>query len=198
MNIIRGLRLSSILNAAILLIVGLMMIIDPRGSSTTIAWIAGIFILVLGAIEILRYIRNSGYSYMARGGIVGPVLKVVLGIFIITHTGSIVNFFAIIFAIFVIVNGVMVLENGLMLRKGLLPTWYITFLLGIALIIAGVAMFFAPVSTSNVAMVIVGVVLLIAAAVQIYTLIQTGKINAEIYQAAKDAEDEANGNIIDI
>lgn len=197
MEFIKKLRISANLNAVLTILIGVLFCIDPYGSSSTIAVIAGAVILCNGLFDIGRYIKAGAYAYFLRSSLFTGILKCILGIFIFTHTGTMVTMFSYIFSIFIIANGITSLENAIQLARAEVSGWIVNLILAVLVIAAGAVMLFHPVGTAYTMAIYIGIILIADGVIELFTLYRMRKIGREFYRSLKYFKDEIDGNIID-
>lgn len=197
MEFLKKIRVNAVVNGVLLILMGLLFILFPYRASSTIAVIAGIVVLCIGVFDVLRYVTAGGYSYYVQGSLFQGVVKIVLGIFILTHTDTMVALFSYVFSIFIIVSGVTCMENSLQLKQAGVSSWILTLVLSVLETGAGIVMLFHPVGTASTAALIIGILLLVEGVTQLLTLYQLKKIRKDFFRTLKDIQDEIDGNIID-
>ncbi len=104
------------------------------------------------------------------------VVKCVLGIFILTHAGTLLTMLTYIFSIFVLMGGFHSIEGAMQLRKAGIPGWGANAILSAVIIGAGVFMLFFPFSAIDTAILVVGVILVIDGATELFTSFQMKKL----------------------
>lgn len=185
-------------NAILTVFIGILFVLNPSGTGSTIALIAGIAILVSGIGDIVRYISDREYGLFVSGSLFGGIIKCVLGIFAITHTGTIITLLSYILSVFVIVSGVNCLESSTQLKKANVSGWAVNMLLSVIILGAGIFMLFFPFDAASTAIMIVGIILVVDGLTELFTAWRMKKIGREINRAMKDIQDEMDGNIIDM
>ena len=197
MEFIKKWRASAVVNALLTILIGLLFVINPYGASSTIAVVAGVIIFCNGILDIIRYVKTDGYAYFVRGSLFTGVMKCVLGIFIFSHTDTMLALFSYIFSIFIIINGVTFMENASQLRWAGVNGWMLNMILAVVITVAGVIMLFKPISAASSAAIFVGIILIVNGITELFTIYQLKKIGKEFYRTVKDMKDEIDGNIID-
>lgn len=91
------------------LIVGVLLLIDPVGFTSGIIKAAGIALMILGLIEIVKYFRTSAEEALLGQTLVRGLVAVLAGAFCIFKT----EWFIITFPVLTIMYGVIILLAGL-------------------------------------------------------------------------------------
>ncbi|MCD7818806.1 MAG: DUF308 domain-containing protein [Lachnospiraceae bacterium] len=198
MELLKRMRVNMTVNAILTIFIGILFVLNPGGTGSTIALIAGIAILVSGIGDILRYVSAHEYRYFADGSLFGGVIKCVLGLFMITHTGTVISLLFYVLSIFVIISGVNCLQSSTQLKRAGVPGWTVNMLLAIVILAAGVFMLFFPFDAASTAIMIVGIILIADGLTEFFTSWRMKKIGRDFDRAMKDIKDEMDGNIIDM
>jgi uncharacterized membrane protein HdeD (DUF308 family) len=197
MEFLKKLRVSAAVGALLTVLMGILFVLYPYGVTSTIAVIAGLVVLCNGILDIVRYLVADHYVSYVRGNLFNGILKCVLGVFILTHSDTIIALFSYIFGIFIIMSGVGCLEGSMQLRKAEVSGWMVNFILAAAVTIAGIVVLFCPVTAASAAAWFVGIVLIVDGIAELFMIYRLKKIGKEFFQSFRDIRDELNGNIID-
>lgn len=160
-------RENKLIIACVSLLLGILFIVNPGGSGKVIAVIAGCVVLIAGIANFIRRLASDEAEQMANGSLQGIII-VILGIFMLTHVSTIIALLSYIFGIILLVAGTRSLENTLRLRREGLEDRNWNILLAALVMLVGVFMLFVPHGTVNVAIFIVGVILVIYGAAELY------------------------------
>lgn len=198
MEFLKKIRMHAILSSVLTILIGLLFVLFPYSAGSTIAMLAGIAILCLGVFDVVRYFTAGGYSWYVRESLFIGILKLILGIYVVTHTDTVMTLFSYIFGIFIIVSGITSLQDSFRIKDAGVSGWGLTMCLSILVAAAGVIMLFCPIEAASTAAAFIGVALLAEGAVNLLTLWQLKKIKNDFLQDLKDIQDERNGNIIDM
>ena len=196
-ELFKKVRLNIILTSIITLIIGIMLVVKPTESTLIIVYIIGAFLVIMGIIEIIMYMVNIDFERYVRGRLFPAILMLVLGIFILTHTATVVTWFSVILSILVIINSVNTIEDAIQLGRARIGGWWISMILAVLVLILGVVMLFTPNLASDTAAILLGVGLIVEAATAIYTVIRMKQLGNAVGNAFKEVRDEIEGNIID-
>lgn len=198
MELFKKIRVNMTVNAVLTIVIGILFVLNPGGTGSTIALIAGIAILLSGISDIIRYISDREYGFLVSGSLFGGVIKCVLGLFAVTHTGTIITLLTYILSVFVIIGGVNCLESSMQLKKAHVSAWGINMALSAVILAAGIFMLFFPFDAASTAIIIVGVILIADGLNELFTSWRLKKIGKEFGKTIKEIKDEIDGNIIDM
>ncbi len=153
--------------ACVSILLGILFIVNPGGSGKVIAVIAGCIVLIAGIVNLIRFFSSDGEE-RATGGSLRGIIMIVLGIFMLTHVSTVIALLSYILSIVLLIAGTRSLENTLRLRREGLADRNWNILLAALVMLAGVFMLFAPHGSVNVAIFIVGIILVIYGVVELY------------------------------
>ncbi len=160
-------RENKLIIACVSLLLGILFIVNPGGSGKVIAVIAGCVVLIAGITNLVRHLASDEADRTANGSLQG-IIMIILGLFMLTHVSTIIALLSYIFGIILLVAGTRSLENTLRLRREGLESSSWNILLAALVMLVGVFMLFVPHGTVNVAIFIVGVILVIYAVAELY------------------------------
>lgn len=183
---------SSIINSILLLIFGLLLILQSEVTIVTISYIIGGILVALGAIEILKFIKNINGVEKGSIDIVYGIVCVVMGIIVIKSPQAIASIIPFIIGIIIIINSATKLQYSLELRKNENDLWLSTLILSIVMTICGVVLVFNPFKGAVFITRIVGAFILVYSVLDlISTLVIKNtytKIKNTLEENIKDAE----------
>lgn len=183
---------SSIINSILLLIFGLLLILQSEATIVTISYIIGGILVALGAIEILKFIKNINGVEKGSIDIVYGIVCVVMGIIVIKSPQAIASIIPFIIGIIIIINSATKLQYSLELRKNENDLWLSTLILSIVMTICGVVLVFNPFKGAVFITRIVGAFILVYSVLDlISTLVIKNtytKIKNTLEENIKDAE----------
>lgn len=149
--------------AILLLLLGIILLVLQSGAISLIVIVAGALLIVYGANALSRGIRHD-----TSGDLVIGLLGCIIGLLLIIASGLFVTLMVYILAAFLIVFGVFkLIEAGK--NKGRRD---VNLIVGIILVVLGVLFAVYPGATANTLMIIIGVILIIVAALSIWSYLK--------------------------
>lgn len=185
---------SSIINSILLLIFGILLIAQSEATILTISYIIGGILVAIGAIAVLKFIKNIDDLEKSGNGldIVYGVVCVIMGILVIRNPQTIASIIPFIIGIIIIINSATKLQYSLELKRQENDLWTSTLILSIVMSICGVTLIFNPFKGAVFLTRIVGIFILIYS---ILDLISTmvirnsfKKVASIVEENIKDAE----------
>ena len=150
-----------IVDAILLIALGLVMLIWPQWSLKIIFTWIGIGLIVLGAIKGILYFAKKDKSERRITNLLVGLLQLVAGIFVIAKAEYLASHFPIVMAILLAYGAIIILIRAIRLKDGNKNTFTLTLVLGIVTLILAVVVFVHPVLLANVMMQATGVSMII-------------------------------------
>lgn len=197
MEFIKKLSMNAVITAILTVVVGIVFIVNPSGSTDFIVMLLGVILLIAGIFDLIMYLKNAGNPFVTRNELLTGVLKLILAVFILRKPDSIVTLISFMFSIYVIIDGLKGLSNAVTLGRIKAGGWIVNLILSIAIIIAGAVLLFNPMEAVGTAATIMGIILVVDGLSALFTLIRLKQLGVEIRRTFKDVKDEIDGNIID-
>lgn len=127
---------------------------------TTLAYIIGAMVLVIGIVEIILFFTTVGLfgggAFLADG-----IITTILGIIMLSNERVVAGFLPFIFAMWFIYEGISELSMAISAGKMKIPYWWVLLITSIFEIIFGMLAFFNPVGGAIYLTVLLGVFLLV-------------------------------------
>ena len=169
---IKGLRLNITISGIISVIIGILLLIYPTESHTTISKGIAAIIVLAGICIILSQIFENGFNAM--GIVVGGVLAVI-GIWIFLAPGSIVSIIPIAIGVLLVVHGLQDLGLAIEAVKVKAPRAWLTFIIAIVNILLGAVCVADAFKIVNLATRIIGAMLIYDGITDIFTVHKVNK-----------------------
>lgn len=189
MKILKKIKIDMWINAIMTLIIGILFIARPQGAMEVTAIVAGAVIFANGLIDLIYYMNIWSELYI-RGVLFEGILKCILGIFIITHSGITSILFSYIFSIYIIISGIICLETAVYMQKAFGFNSGIYVVLSCVVVIAGIIMMFFSPDTVKSAALMAGVIFVISGVIDSIMLYRIHKISKNFVGEIKDIVDE--------
>lgn len=143
-----------------LVVTGIYFLIHPSATMVSIAWMFGLAMLVSGAVNCLIYLSNRRYYIDSTWLLANSVIDLLIGVLFLCSDWIAAAFLPILFGVWAVVSGVIKLVNAAMIRRMQMPTWGGLLVVGLVLLVFGVAVFFRPVLAAVAVSAIVAIVLI--------------------------------------
>lgn len=156
------------------ILVGILLLIDPVGFTAGIIICAGVVLIVLGIVSIVKYFREDAREAAVSQALMKGLVALAAGLFCVLRS----RWFVLTFPILTIIYGVVILVAGLgkvqltvdMIRLKN-KKWFISAISAVLSIVCAVVILNNPFATTTVLWMFTGITLIIEAVVDIIVLI---------------------------
>lgn len=189
---------SSLISSIILMIIGVLLILQSEITIITISYLIGTLLIAMGAIAIIKFIKNINNIAREELDIFYGVVTIILGVIVVYNPEAIASIIPIIIGIGIIINSATKLQYALELRESLNNQWKTTVVISIISAVCGVILICNPFKGAVVIMQIIGGFIVAYSILDIVSTITIKKNVAAIHNAIdgniNDAEvvDEEN------
>ncbi|GEM_PF-443329 len=189
---------SSLISSIILMIIGVLLILQSEITIITISYLIGTLLIAMGAIAIIKFIKNINNVAREELDIFYGVVTIILGVIVVYNPEAIASIIPIIIGIGIIINSATKLQYALELRESLNNQWKTTVVISIISAVCGVILICNPFKGAVVIMQIIGGFIVAYSILDIVSTITIKKNVAAIHNAIdgniNDAEvvDEEN------
>ena len=189
---------SSLISSIILMIIGVLLILQSEITIITISYLIGTLLIAMGAIAIIKFIKNINNIAREELDIFYGVVTIILGVIVVYNPEAIASIIPIIIGIGIIINSATKLQYALELRESLNNQWKTTVVISKISAVCGVILICNPFKGAVVIMQIIGGFIVAYSILDIVSTITIKKNVAAIHNAIdgniNDAEvvDEEN------
>ena len=148
---------TSLLTSLIFAILGILLIVNPEGSTKAVSLIVGILFIVVGLYKLVDYCTTRGKYSFYNYDIAYGIIAIIIGIIAIVYKSQIETIFRVLIGIWIVYTGIIRLSLSLKLKLVQSPVWIYSLLISIIMIICGTYTIFV----SNVIVVTIGIVILV-------------------------------------
>lgn len=152
---------SSILESILMVILSIFLILEPIKTLTTVLWIFGIVMTVLGIVSVVSYFSlEKDYKLFSLSFIEG-LLQMIAGLLIIFKAESLTTVLPVLIGIWIIVKNMIRLQLAMNLSTIPESKWGLLFLVAILSILLGIIIIIDPFTSVLTITMIAGISLLI-------------------------------------
>ena len=131
---------SSLISSITLLIIGILLILQSEITIITISYIIGTLLIALGAIAIIKFIKNINNIAREDLDIVYGTVTIILGVIVIYNPEAIASIIPIIIGIGIVISSATKLQYAIELKDNLNGQWKTTLIFSIVSAICGVVL----------------------------------------------------------
>lgn len=166
-------KLSGIGLAVIEIIVGVLILIDPTGLTKAIITVAGIVLILMGAVLLINYFRSDPVGGVLGQGMTTGLMEVAIGVFCLIKTGWIVGVFDTVIGLAILISGVSKLGMAIDFLRLKDSSWKPALINAAVTLVC--AFIIVSVSASDMLWIFIGIVLIVQAVLDIVTTFFPGK-----------------------
>lgn len=181
---IRSIRNHMIIASILLLLLGVAFIVWPDEAARVLARASAICIIGLAVFELIVFILAKRKGFVDVPAVVVGVLLLALGIYLLINPDAILNFFNVIFGVIILIIGVDHMFQAIFIIRHIRKLWWISLLVGLLAIAAGILILVNPFSAIRTAMIIIGITMIVEAVGGLWNL---PALKARPETAVKDA-----------
>lgn len=157
----------SLIISILFIIIGLFLFIKPDITITTISYLIGGFLIILGIISCIRYFKSDYGINPFDFDLVYGVLVFITGLYFIIKPTMLAKIFPVILGIWIIINAVTKFQYALVLKKLKQDDFKYTLLISLLTFIWGVVLIINPLKTVLAVTQVIGVFIIIYAVLDI-------------------------------
>ncbi|MCM1364458.1 MAG: DUF308 domain-containing protein [Faecalibacterium sp.] len=161
------------------LLVGILLLINPVGFTSGIITVAGIILIVLGIISIVRYFRTDAFEAAVRHDLLKGLIILLSGAFCVFGTDWFIMTFpalTIIYGIVTLFAGLAKIQLGINMLRLKQGKWHFALISAAISIICAVVILANPFTTTTILWRFTGASLIVEAVLDIVTII-LGELN---------------------
>ena len=128
--------LTPIIGATLTIIIGILFVANPLFPEIAVATVLGGLTILVGIINLIMFFTNSKGEQIASANLIIAAMLIVLGIFTLTHTNTLINIITYALSLYLIGYGAKNIEYALIFRKNSSSGGFFFSLLSAILIVA--------------------------------------------------------------
>lgn len=194
---------SSLVTSIVLMVLGILLILQSEVTIITISYIIGTLLIALGAIAIIKFIKNINSITREDLDIVYGTVTIILGVIVIYNPEAIASIIPIIIGVGIVISSATKLQYAIELKENLSSKWKTTMIISVISAICGVILICNPFKGAVVIMQIIGGFIVIYSILDIISTITIKKnvnaihnaLDGKIEDAEVIEETEAKENV---
>lgn len=154
------------------LVVGFVLTFFSQGVLINTVRILGLVLLAYGLIQL--YVYFTGRSKAVSSLVYGLPMSLI-GLFILISPTTLISIFPIVIGIILLVASVIQMQKAFIIRKSGISSWFVSFVIAVALLIGGIVLIMRPVAIVASLLKIGGIFLI---AEGLFTLFESFQLNS--------------------
>lgn len=169
MEIFKKLKTYTYLISIFYVIMGLIMLLNPKFICDAVNYIVGILILVYGIIYIVKFLSKNDFNNLSKFNLLAGLLCIVFGIYILLNPTVLLSIIPFATGMLVLLDGFGKLKNTLDLKKAGFLKWWINLIISILFIGLGIYMMSQSFKVTELVVRFIGAILIVDAISDVWT-----------------------------
>jgi len=190
MNFFKRLGINYVVDAIICVAVGLILLFLPGVTMTILCKALAVLLIVAGAAMIISYVINKdnsiGYSAMFAVGL----LIAIIGVWIFMKPDVFISLIPLIAGVIIVINGVTNFAQAISLARASYGRWWLALVFALITIGLGVYLIFRPLSAVELAVRIIGAILVYDGVSNVWVASRVHKFVKNVKQDAEAIDTE--------
>ena len=187
MEKLKQLKWNYIIEALIMVAVGIVLIVWPQGSLEVMAKALAILLFLAGTVMIASYFIHKERTIAVSGGLALGIIVAAIGVWIFIYPSPFIDFVPRLFGVFIIASGINNLAQTLSLIRSSYGLWWLSLLFALITIILGGILLFNPKFIENILVALIGGFLVFDGLTNLWTVSRVTKFTRAADQAIKDS-----------
>ena len=169
-------KIGYIVLSALICVLGVLMMVMPEQSLSSLVKIFGISMMAFGVIKLVGYFSKDLYRLAFQYDLQFGILVLVLGLIVTVKPNNALNFLCIALGISILADGLFKMQIVLDSKKFGISTWWLIMLLAVGAGMVGLIMVFRPTESLRVMTILLGLSLLTEGLLNLIVALLTVKI----------------------
>ena len=169
-------KIGYIVLSALICVLGVLMMVMPEQSLSSLVKIFGISMMAFGVIKLVGFFSKDLYRLAFQYDLQFGILVLVLGLIVTVKPNNALNFLCIALGISILADGLFKMQIALDYKKFGISTWWLIMLLAVGAGMVGLIMVFRPTESLRVMTILLGLSLLTEGLLNLIVALLTVKI----------------------
>ena len=193
MDIFKKLKTYTFLVSILYVIMGLIMLLNPKFICDAVNYIVGVLILLYGVIYIVKFLSKNDFNNLSKFNLLAGLLCIVFGVYILLNPTVLLSIIPFAAGMLILLDGFGKLKSALDLKKIGYIKWWVSLIFSLLFIGLGIYMVFQSFKVTELVVRIIGGVLIVDALSDIWTYFCYKKCSKKIDKIVVEASaTEAN------
>lgn len=159
-SIIQDMKKNYIVNAVIMVVLGLVLVIWPDFLGEMLCYLLGGALILMGAIQLIGFLRGERLGLYNKFSMLMGIVLVLLGIWICAQPHIVLSIIPVVVGVLVILHGLMDIQYTLDIKRTGNTKWWIALIAAILTLAIGLVLVFKPFAAYETMMILLGVAML--------------------------------------
>ena len=169
-------KIGYIVLSALICVLGVLMMVMPEQSLSSLVKIFGISMMAFGVIKLVGYFSKDLYRLAFQYDLQFGILVLVLGLIVTVKPNNALNFLCIALGVSILADGLFKMQIALDSKKFGISTWWLIMLPAVCAGMVGLIMVFRPTESLRVMTILLGLSLLTEGLLNLIVALLTVKI----------------------
>lgn len=169
-------KIGYIVLSALICVLGILMMVMPEQSLSSLVKIFGISMMAFGVIKLVGFFSKDLYRLAFQYDLQFGILVLVLGLIVTVKPNNALNFLCIALGISILADGLFKMQIALDSKKFGISTWWLIMLPAVCAGMVGLIMVFRPTESLRVMTILLGLSLLTEGLLNLIVALLTVKI----------------------
>lgn len=134
---------TSILSSLVFLLLGILLFVKPETTLTSISYIIGIMLIILGFISLIKYL-TSEFKQSLTVELIYGIVSMIVGVLLILNPTTIASIIPFILGIWIVINSAIKIQYSVTLKNYDSNNWVYTLTVAILMFICGLVLILNP------------------------------------------------------
>ena len=187
MSFLKELKWNLIAMSIIFIVLGVVLILWPGATMTTICYMLAALLLIVGVVSLINYLKKDIRGIIYRYDLVVGLSAILGGILVIIKVDKLTELIPAVLGFLVTISGILKMQNSVdMLRLGH-GTWHVAFCLAILNIVGGIILLVDPFTAAEALIMCLGIALVYSGITDLYVTIAISK---KLREQMKELDDQ--------
>ncbi len=188
MERLKEIKAHYIIEAAVMIIVGIVLIVWSRASLVIMARALAVLLVIAGALMVATYFIRKERNLVMSGGLAMGIVVAVIGVWIFMKPETFTDLIPKLFGAFILVSGIMNILQTISLIKYSYGLWWLSLIF--AIITVGLCGFliFNSALANEIVVTVIGIFLVYNGATNMWTVSRVTKYAKAVSQAVRDSQ----------
>ncbi len=192
MEKLKAIKWNYVIEALIMIAIGVVLIVWPQGSLEIMAKALAILLILVGVVLVVSYIVHKERTFVVSGGLALGLVVAAIGVWIFLNPSPFIDFIPKLFGLFIVVGGIFNLVQTISLIRVSYPNWWLSMIFALVTIIMGGILLFNTKFAENILVTIIGSFLVFDGVTNVWTTSRVSKFARKVSKAVNQAERDAD------
>lgn len=159
-SLIRDMKQNYIVNAVIMIILGLVLIIWPEILGNMLCYLLGGALILMGIFQLVGFLRGERLGFYNKFSATMGIVLVLLGIWVCAKPNVVLSVIPVVIGIIILIHGLMDIQYARDIRNSGAPNWWIALICALVTLGLGIFLVLNPFIMYQMTMIVIGIAML--------------------------------------